>query len=305
MLDKVIVLIVLAVTPVLLWYIPQTRRMTGSFMTALKTVPFGCLTMIFIPFMIYETIMVLGRFFAVPLHISPFWRIGFAVFGMGIGILLIWGVARWSWRKYQAEGKRSWIPFVLLFSALAGGTVIFIATSTMIRFAHSPQDYRGAWQSIQVLEDDKAPLAFEQASIHPFLAEYDYRLRFGGGDKAEYRKLRLNTGGRTYFNLYRLRDGRLFMQDKDSDYIVDPAKREVWFVFSSEGKKYMAPYPNQENAYISWGAMNGEVIFQGGDGEFKAVPLTDELDGKEYFGCIEQQFYPAREKSEQPIGKKQ
>ncbi len=44
MFHEIIVLLWLAVLPAILWAIPKTRRMTGSWITALKTVPLGCLT---------------------------------------------------------------------------------------------------------------------------------------------------------------------------------------------------------------------------------------------------------------------
>lgn len=302
MFEKILICIFLGAVPVLFWSIPKTRRMTGSFMTALKTVPLGCLTMIFIPIVLYETIMVLEHFFGMPLRIGAFWRLGFAALGVTVGVLLIRALARWSWRKYRAEGKRSWIPFAVLLLGLAGGTFFFMIASVMMKFTRAPGDYRGAWQTVRLLDGDGTALAFEQASLHPFLAEYDYRLRFGKGGKAEYRKLRLNCGGRTYFNIYRLRDGRLFMRDKDSDYIVDPVKREVLFVFQHAGRKYAVPYPQHENPSIGWSSSDEKVTFRCNGEVIEPVPVTDELEGKIYYGCIENRFYPASRRPEQPVG---
>ena len=46
------------------------------------------------------------------------------------------------------------------------------------------------------------PLTFMQKSVHPFLAEYEYKVRFGIGTNAAERWLPLNCGGRTLINAY-------------------------------------------------------------------------------------------------------
>jgi len=65
-----------------------------------------------------------------------------------------------------------------------------------------------------------------------------------------------NPGGRTLFNLYRLKDGRLLFRDKDWDYLVDVSKQQVFWLKSAEGKLYTAQIPNEE--VTSWSGPAGK-----------------------------------------------
>lgn len=141
-------------------------------------------------------------------------------------------------------------------------------------------------------------IAFQERVIHPFLAEYDYRLRFDRDGKITYCNLITNTGGETYFNLYRLRDGRLYLVDKGGDYIVDPAKAEVQYVFRDNGKLYATPYSQGESGGEGYSTGNDNMFFGPDNQKHETYLLSDELDGKTYYGCISYDFYPAAEKRE-------
>jgi hypothetical protein len=77
------------------------------------------------------------------------------------------------------------------------------------------------------LPDSSYHVTFLQKSIHPFLAEYDYAVRFRTPTLPESeRPLPTNTGGPTEMNLYRYppiggEGPYLRLQDKDGEYLVD------------------------------------------------------------------------------------
>ena len=210
-------------------------------------------------------------------------------------------LARLIWRKYHAEGKRSWLPFLFLFVILGGSTFTLSLVIPLIRYSRNMNGYHGEWTAFVLPQEGDVKLAFEQRSIHPFLAEYDYRICFRQNGGTEYYNLKTNTGGRTLFNIYRLQDGRLYFVDKDCDYIVDVAKREVLYVFKYQRKLYAVPYPREKFNSWGWSMESGKMMFRHGTRQTEAVPLTDELKAKSYYGCISNDFYSAEEKTEQQI----
>jgi len=307
MLDDIIIYVLLGAAPALLWSFPKTRRMTGAWITALKTVPVGCLAMILLPVIIGAIIDFANhRWKLFPAHgtMFGFLLIAVTLLSTAVGVWLIIYLAGFIWRKYEAVGKRSWLPFVFIFVVLSVGSGILSVALPIVQYTIQKENYQKSWSSISLPVTGNAEIAFEQCSIHPFLAEYKYRLRFKNNGKTEYRNLMINTGGKTYFNVYHLRDGRLYLTDKDGDYIVDPAKAEVQYLFRKDGKLYAAPY--SQGKFNSWGpdTENSKVFLRLDKQKYEAYLLSDELDGKTYYGCITYDFYPAAEKPESPIDKR-
>jgi len=307
MFEIIITCLFLAALPVLLFSIPKTRRMTGSWITAWKTVPLGCLVTFLIPTLVYETVKIMRHFFELlPVQYFRQWpfQFGLAGFGLVFGILTIISFSRWIWRKYHAEGKRSWLPFPVVFFVFAIGTVVLSILFLLFHLIMNVADYRDQWEMFELPMEKKVQIAFEQCGLHPFLAEYNYRFRFKRDGKTEYRNLQTNTGGRTYFNVYRLKDGRLYFVDKDSRYIVDPSKEDILYVHEENKRFWAVPYPQEK--ITSWGwnkEESGKMIFEFNNSRIEAKALSDELDGKVYYGCITNDFYSAKEKKEHPISK--
>ena len=306
MLEEIIICISMSGIAALFWSIPATRRMTGAWLTALKTVPLGCFTTVTIPILILEILVFINNtweLFPARYLRHGFLGIGLSFVGLICGGSLIVFLARLTWRTYHAKGKRSWLPFLFIFVILGGSVFVLSFMVKLNRYSDNPVEYHGEWTSFVLPQVGDVNLAFEQRFIHPFLAEYDYRLSFSKDGKTEYYDLKINTGGRTLFNIYRLQDGRLCFVDKDSCYIVDAARREVLYVFKYQRKLYAVPYPREKFDSWAWSMESGKMMFDYGTRQIEAVPLTDELKDKSYYGCISNDFYSAGEKPEQQINR--
>ncbi len=299
--DIVIGICFLAI-PLIIWLIPRTRQMTGTWITSLKTVPLGCLTALLVPTIIGNVLWWLHdnyELFKVR-HLR-----GDALFfskmflGLVLGILLIVCLSRFIWRKNSSAEKRSWKPFIMIFVLVGFFGLIVSFAYTLAASAISKENYHGDWLSVPLPEENGTRIAFEQRGLSLFLAEYDYRLRFKQNNEVKYRNLLRNTGGKTCFNIYRLKDGRLLFVDKNSDYIVDPEKAEAWLVFPDREKSYIALLP--QDKFEGWGR-SGIMRVEFGSHQAEVRPLTNELDGKIYYGCITDDFYTAAEKPEQTFG---
>ena len=284
--------VLLLLVPAVLWAIPRTRRSVGSWTLAWKTVPVGCLG-----FVILCSLLgwVLKRI--VPSAGVASWAtLLLALFASWAGIVAVVRMVR---RKFAASGSFNWLPSVAIF--LFYGVVFTIVIWVLAGVLLMRGDYRGKWRDYPFCSDP--PIVFGECSIHPFLAEYDYRIRFGNGGEAPTVLLMTNTGGRTYFNIYRLRDGRFYLTDKDFDYLVDPASQKVSYLNAFEGRIYAAPLPNRK--ITSWSGLfrNGENVVQTfNDLTVEAQNVNTAFEGMVYHCCIAcGRFIPASEHPETPI----
>ena len=209
-------------------------------------------------------------------------------------------------RKFGTEKKYNPFPSILLF-VLALPPAIFAATLISCAGDLMQSDYEGEWGSIWLPREGNTGIAFQEQSIHPFLAEYNYRLCFSRDGERSYQLLLTNTGGRTLFNVYRLKDGRLLFRDKMWDYLVDVLGPEcrVFRVEPFEDKLYAARIPNEK--FDSWAFVperkDDGIVMEIGEEIVPAEDVTGILDGMTYYGCIQDRFYPAWEKPEQEIKK--
>ena len=305
MLDNILTALWLALAPAVLWVVPRTRRMTGDWMTALRNVPPGCLVTFLLPVLAYFCLDFLGNekeLFVLRRVWYPFWS---GVFSILAGLGLIAFLNRISHCKHPPERKTSFLPYVAVYVFYA---VTAIVLSNLISFAvmmRNVSGFRGNWRTSLLPPENGVRVAFQQAAIHPFLAEYDYRLRFRSGSSEEYRALQTNTGGRTHFNLYRLKDGRLLFSDRDHDYLVDVPSRKIDYLFRHGGKLYTVPYPNCRFYSCGRSESGGVVEFTFDGKTVKAFPVDPALlEGKTYYGCLTDDFYPASEKAETPVEKR-
>ncbi len=305
MLDNILTALWLALAPAVLWAVPRTRRMTGDWMTALRNVPPGCLVTFLLPVLAYFCLDFLGNekeLFILRRVWHPFW---IGVFSILAGLGLIAFLNRVSHSRHPPERKTSFLPYVAVYVFYA---VTAIVLSTLISFAvmmRNSSGFRGNWRTSLLPPENGVRVAFQQAAIHPFLAEYDYRLRFRSGSSEEYHALQTNTGGRTHFNLYRLKDGRLLFSDKDHDYLVDVPSRKIDYLFRQGGKLYTVPYPNCRFYSCGRSESGGVVEFTFDGKTVKASPVDPALlEGKTYYGCLTDDFYSASEKGETPVEKR-
>ncbi len=280
----------------LLWGVPKTRRMTGSLVTAGKTVPLGCLTAFWLP----ELLLILSatanyhwRFFPNRILDHGLLVLAFALIGLFAGTALIVTLSRWSWHRFHADGKRSWLPHLFLFVFLAVGLQIATIAFSFFRYALDPAGYRGAWRSCNLPTEQGTDWAFESRSIHPYLAEYDYRLRFEKSGKTWYRPLLTNTGGQTRIHLYRLTDGRFQLSGNGENYLVDVSLPEVWYLFEDRQNPeqlFAVPFPEVPFKDWGWGRDENGMMFYFDQEKRAATPVNGELAGKIDYGTITTEF---------------
>ena len=302
MLEDGIIFFIVFLPAIIAWAVPQLRKQNGNFLIALKTIPTGLLAL-------YLTDKLIAWFYRwlceykfeniAKFHISI--RLGIPI----LFALLAITVSGWIiHRKFRVESRYNPLPSLLMFFPYLLAVCIL---STMLSFAAlfcGNGTYQGEWRSSYLPQENGVKIAFEAQSIHVMLAEYNYRLRFIRNGQTSYQLLFTNCGGRTHFNLYRLKDGCLLFRDKDWDYIVDVKNVKVYRLASKDGKQYIAPVPNE--AIHSWGdpeKRNGKIVMQMGEHAVPAEEVPGILDGMFYYGCIKDKFYPVTEKPEEQIKK--
>ncbi len=319
MLADIIFTILMLILPVVLCIVPKTRRNNGNWLIALKTVPLGLIAAGWSGELLLKIAPIISdrqeRDFSFPfwLHLAVMLTAAFLVIILG-GLFIK--------RKFGTEKKYNPGPSVLLFFVfLPPALILAVAVASVCELGAFLGEWGAAWngsgrssatgesewRSMWLPREGNTGIAFQEQSIHPFLAEYNYRLCFSRDGERSYQFLLTNTGGRTLFNVYRLKDGRLLFRDKMWDYLVDVQGPEcrVFRVEPFEGKLYAARIPNE--LFKSWSFVprreNDEIVMVMGDQAVPAEDVTGILDGMTYFGCIEDRFYPAGEKPELEIKK--
>ena len=306
MIADLVFTVLMLILSAVLWIVPKTRRNNGNWLIALKTVPPGIIVAYWGVKLLVKLAPVISERLERDFEF-PVW----AYLGVPVAaFLVIIPSGLFIKRRFGTEKKYNPGPSVLLFFLalpLAFLAVIGINIACMffeVVSGNTPD--HGEWHSIWLPREGNTGIAFQEQSIHPFLAEYNYRLRFSRDGGKTCQNLLTNTGGRTYFNVYRLKDGRLLFRDKMWDYLVDVQGPEcrVFRVEPFEEKLYAALIP--EDLFDSWsGPMrkDDEIVMEMGGQTVPAEDVTGILDGMTYYGCIQDHFYPADEKPEQQIQK--
>lgn len=302
MLADIIFTVLLLILPTVLWLVPKTRRNNGNWLIALKTVPLGILAFEWSG----EPLAMIARDISErqeqDFEFSLWIRLAVA---LTAAFLVIIPGGLFIKRRFGTEKKYSPGPSVLLFVLAFPAACIL---SAMLSFAcdFMENDYKGEWRNMWLPREGNTGIAFQEQPIHPILAEYNYRLRFSRDGGQSYQFLLTNTGGRTKFNVYRLKDGRLLFRDKGWDYLVDVQGPEcrVFRLEPFEDKLYAARIPNVKIDMWS-GPMREDdgIVMLMADQTVPAEDVTGILDGMTYYGCIEDHFYPAGQKPEEKISK--
>ena len=307
LITELVFFLILMIVPAVLWIVPGTRRKNGAWMIALKTVPLGLYVFNSAVWgMLFSAVRRLpfdrsGEYLMIPLWLQ-------ICLPLLAAFLVIIPAGLFIRRKFGAEKEYDPVLSILLFFLLLPPVMVIdsvLAIGVSIAcYSRDPAGYRGEWDSTPLPPEGDTRITFDSQSIHPFLAEYNYRISFSRGKSVVFRQLLfVNCGGRTHFNLYRLKDGRLFFQDKDWDYLVDVPEQKVYMLGSFEGKVYAAPVPNEE--IHSWGGperqQDGKITFSLNLKKIPAEDVSGILDGMVYYGCIRWKFHPAAEMPEEPI----
>jgi hypothetical protein len=283
--------------------VPQTRRNNGNWLIALKTAPLGIIASLWSGELLAKIARIISERQERDFEFSIWFCLAVT---LTVAFLVIIAGGLFIKRRFGTEKKYNPGPSVLLFllalpPALIALMILSFACSLM------DSDGKGDWRTAWLPREGNTGIAFQEQPIHPFLAEYNYRLRFSRDGELTYQLLLTNTGGRTKFNVYRLKDGRLMFRDKDWDYLVDVQGPEcrVFRVDSLEDKLYAARIPNEKIG--SWSIVpireNDQIVMRMGDHTVPAEDVTGILDGMTYYGCIQDRFYPADQKPEQQIKK--
>ena len=293
-----IIIILLAITEAVLWIIPSARRNNGKVFTAFKTVPIGFIVLLASSSFFSFCIDRYSQWKMENIYINPVVQLSIPIVLSIVAVIISGVVIR---RIAKSQEKYSlflsvgafffFLPVLVVLSGVLDAAVNF-----------NTGNYRGKWHSIW-FELDTRKIAFEYQAIHPFLAEYNYRLCFVKDGKTFRQMLFVNCGGRTHFNIYRLKDGRYLFQDKDFDYLVDLSEPQVSMLRTHEGKLYAGVIPNEE--VNSWSFPHkdagGKILMGIGRHTVETSDVTGILENKEYYGCVQRKFYPASTKAETAI----
>ena len=302
MLTDLIFSVLMLILPTVLWIVPETRRNNDNWLIALKTAPLGIIALYWSD----ELLSAIARMISERQErdYEPPILIILAVSLIAAFLVIIPG-GLFIKRRFGTEKKYNPGPSILVFLLLLPPVLIAdIFLSFACSFADS--EHKGDWRTAWLPREGNTGIAFQEQPIHPVLAEYNYRLRFSRDGEKTYRYLLTNTGGRTHFNVYRLKDGRLFLRDIYGDYLVDVQGPEcrVFRLEPFEDRLYAAQVPNVEiNTWSAPFRENDEIVMVMGDQTVPAEDVTGILDGMTYYGCIEDRFYPAEKKPEQKIEK--
>ena len=295
----------LLLLPAILWIVPKTRYYNGSWIIALKTFPVGMIAGILTDDLLILLIRLISEWRNENIAFPNWLMFSMPLLAAFLTMILLGLLID---RKFGTEKRYNPLPSILLFILLLPIVLLTYTLSSLafniFEYRIKRENYHFEWQSIYLPQEGNTRIVFEQQSIHPFLAEYNYRLRFTCEGKTFYHRLFTNCGGRTNFNLYRLKNGAFLFRDKDWDYLVDISKQKVFRLEMLDGKLYAAEVPNEE--LNSWGGpeqRNGKIIMHMGKHQVPAEDVTGILDGMKYYGTIRRKFHSAAEKPEQKITK--
>ena len=290
-----IILMLLAEIP--LWSIPPLRRCNNNWGIALKSLPAGLIALCLsdrLLFWIFRQISEI-KMQNIPV---PSW-LGFAIPPAAALIVIVCTgiLIRYF---FKPEGKYNFLPSLGVFIvSLPFFAILYLFCSIIFGFN---SNYRSDWKTIWLELGTKEKIAFEQQSIHPFLAEYNYRLRFIRNGKSIRRNLFTNCGGKTHFNIYRQSRNLFVFRDKDWDYLVDTDLPEVYRLAAFNGKTYAAPLIREQvNSWSGPYEQNTGIFMDFNHTRVPAELFSGIMDKMEYCGCITDQFYSAQKKREIPI----
>lgn len=296
----------LLLPPLVLW---RCRRFCEKHPSTIpfRTVPLGCLTMFAAAALLERAITLLFKTVLernVPYVVS---RWGGPVVGL-LALFLGLAVINSLSKRLKKGGKapHRWL-FLVVFAGLAAismAIAMIFAANRPFPILPDSCDYdreSAAWSTIFLPKLRDCPIAFEQRPIHPFLAEYDYRIRLGKRDNRRYFRLWTNTGGRTYINVYRVSEDKLLLKDKDGSCVIDTTRMQVYLVHYGQGadgseSTILFAIPLSEKAFDGMGSR--EVYFTDGTSA-QAIPYNLDLGTCEYMGCImDDSFYTPAEQPE-------
>lgn len=298
--ETAIIALILLLPPLILWRWKTFSEKRPS-SVAWRSVPFGCLTMMLLPLL---SGAVICGIYQMQEKNRPHWL---DILGEPLVILLsiIAGIVVIVCLAKRLSKGRELPHFFTFVGAFVLNAIVVLIVSCIYEAGtnfmfqnNSPRN----WEAIYLPRQSDTAIAFEQRASHPFLAEYDYRLRLRHDKETKYFMLWPNTGGRTFINAYQFPDGRLLLKNKDAHYLVDPANMQVFILDSSvkNGKPPQSGVPLDNTKICSMGTTddNFEVSYPDNICR-KSTPIEIDISQCKYIGCImDHSFYTPDEQSE-------
>ena len=282
----------------------------------LRTVPLGCLTMMWLV-LLYGT-AIPWLYHSVLETNPPHWldavkELPSLLVAIPLGIFVIVILSKRLNKEIEHSANQlSGIldgPGCLYPVVFVGALLLALGISCCCSVGHGPFDSEGFdkesrdWHTIFLPKLQDCQIAFEQRSSHPFLAEYDYRIRLRHGKEQAYFQLWPNTGGRTFINVYKIAEDKLLLKDKDADYIIDSTQRQVYLVgieTKSSQMEFHFGVPLSEKPFGPMGGKDQDLHVSFRDGTtVQAIPYDADCSHREYIGCImDYSFYTPDEQPE-------
>ncbi len=204
---------------------------------------------------------------------------------------------------------------ILACVAISGLLVIRHTGKQFVAHVENFDETKQPWVSCAIAHPGgNPPIAFLQRRIHPFLAEYEYKLRTGEGTIAVERVLPVNVGGRTKMNAYWYPSTDGFgpcirLQDHWGQYLLRLDDLKTYRLLRYRDRTYIGEITDSSASYSMGlrGQVGGEPFVRVGDNE--ALDVTDRaiaLGPGEYLGRIDGskyrlRFVTAHEASEERI----
>ncbi len=322
-LETILITSVLLLPPVVLWKCRSFCKRHPS-TVAFRTVPIGCLTMFLLTVLLgvavswfYHSILKTKPPEIGSLGVDSLDMLLILLVAVPAGIAVIVFLSK-RYTK-QKEGPHGCLyPLVFIGSLMVALALSCISAWSYLLFDVN-QDSN--WSPIPLPQFPDCVVLFEQRPCHPFLAEYDYRIRLESGDGSVIFRLWPNTGGRTFVNVYQLAEDKLLLKDKEMFYIVDVTQKQVYLIdlqddfskYQETSVSYAVPLsskrisslgrsmpfsqseflknPDSPEQYLSVDFADNTTA--------RAVTYKADLQNRKYIGCImDYSFYTPDEQPE-------
>lgn len=157
------------------------------------------------------------------------------------------------------------------------------------------------WNSYKIeIPDYDGKIIFYRKPIHPFLAEYERKLKVTFPDgKVERSLLPVNTGGSTLINLYWVEptdkyQASLLMKDNWGEYLIDFKEHHVlWIIKTDSERVFSGKIIDSWEGYCFWSS-NDEVFCEINGKPAKEITHYKIHNRLRYIGRIDGRYSPPR-----------
>lgn len=259
-----VVILILGAVPLLLCLLPDTRNCSDNWIVTLKIVPAALIVFL----------ILLRLLWLLP---GP-WDY---VIAIAAGVFTMYRLGKFLQKKAQAENRFSFLPMIVILPGYIALTVFLIFVSWLVIFFTDLAD--GVLQSDRqispLLRTENTQIDLETIPTHPFLAEYEYRIRVSQNGTERIWHLIPNTGGHTDFGLFQLKDGRHLLRNKDADYILDSRNGSILLLGSFNGNFYTVPLPGGKiDSGSAFFEQENKVVIELNSVLYTATPAGDVLN---------------------------